>query len=731
MQQQMDLLADLTTPQREAVTFQDGPMLVLAGPGSGKTRVITHRIAYLISQGVRPGNILAITFTNKAAQEMRQRVQALNATPGSTICTFHSLAARLLREFADRAGLARDFSIYDEADQKSALRQVLKLCEMDSQNYPPRRVLTHISRWKNKFMTPELLNPDELDFFDNRVALIYKAYQEYLTANAALDFDDLLMRFALLLRDDQEFRDLMNNRYRYILVDEYQDTNSCQYQIARGLALNHSNLVVTGDPDQSIYGWRGADIGNILAFEEDYPDAHIVRLEENFRSTPEVLTLADQIIKANYQRKDKQLFTAKSSGPPCELVEYYDEKEEAQGMVRWIQQCRHESLQFRDLAVFYRVNSMSRALEEALRKDRIPYQIIRGIEFFQRREIKDLLAYLRLIVNPSDQVALRRIINQPTRGIGNTTVKRLFDHCQSTGLDIQLVLADPDQVPNLNSAAKKRVKKFAELIKHLQEQADNSVSQIVQLVYETSGLARFYAEEKNEDAVNNVNELCNSAALYENETSEPSLADYLQQIALISDTDAYDGQAGCVNLMTLHAAKGLEFPAVLIIGVEEGLIPHSRREESDNDIEEERRLLFVGLTRAQEKLTLSYTRNRMQQGSRKASIPSRFVRNIPSLVCHTSDYDYSFDDDSDEFSDLEPNNSSANEWESIPDDDFLSFSSLTRGQLVRHPSLGVGRIQKLSLVRDNPKAEVQFRSGLRRTLYLKYAHLEPFDRHNA
>ncbi len=421
-----NLLNGLTDAQRQAVTHQDGPMLVLAGPGSGKTRVITHRVAWLIAQNIRPWHILAITFTNKAAEEMRQRLAGLNIPRGTTICTFHSLCARLLREFFEAAGLARNFSIYDEGDQKTAMRDAIKAADLDTKNFPPGKMLNTISEYKNALKTPDDLNGDD-DFYTRTMARVYRAYQQQLDNAHALDFDDLLVRMAFLLRDKPDVRQKLNERYRYVLVDEYQDTNTAQYQIARGLSLDHRNLFVTGDPDQSIYGWRGADIGNILAFEEDFPNARVVRLEENFRSTPQVLQLADQLITQNKRRKEKHLVATRDGGPVPQLFEYDSEYTEAGGLVDAIEKLHRQGAAYRDIAVFYRVNSMSRVLEEEFFRRHLPYQIVRGVEFYNRAEVKDMLAYLKVLVNPADGVALKRIINQPTRGIGATTISRLFD----------------------------------------------------------------------------------------------------------------------------------------------------------------------------------------------------------------------------------------------------------------------------------------------------------------
>lgn len=710
----------MTGPQCDAVRHVDGPLLVLAGPGSGKTRVITHRVAYLISQGVAPWHILAITFTNKAAAEMRERIEAMGLPGGTTVCTFHALAVRLLREFAEEAGLDRNFSIYDDSDQKAAMRQALEAAELDSKSNPPGRLLARISGYKNNLQTADQVAEQAGDFFNKTIAKAYRAYQAHLDKNNAVDFDDLLMKLALLLRDHPEIRERLNDRYRYVLVDEYQDTNQCQYQIARGLSLSHSNLCVTGDPDQSIYSWRGADIGNILAFEEDYPNATVVRLEENFRSTPEILKIADELIQGNSERKEKRLFTSKESGPPPQLVEFDSEYKEALGVATWIRQLRESGREYRDIAVFYRVNSMSRVLEEAMRRLGVPYQIVRGVEFFQRKEIKDMVAYLRFLANPSDQVSLRRIINTPTRGIGATTVERLFAESAMSGRDISEVLSGIEGLQSLGAAAKIKIKKFMELIAQLRGNLEGPVEDIVRMVFEETDYAKHLGKERSEDPLQNVEELINSAARYDEEAEEPSLVDYLQQIALVSDSDAYDSEAGCVSLMTLHAAKGLEFPVAVIVGVENGLIPHSRVGDSDRDLEEERRLLFVGITRAKQQLLLSYARNRTINGMSMATIRSPFVREMPSVI------DESFAGYRDK--DLATNNDSDDDWDDDPyaydDDPYTMFRA---GQLVRHPKLGVGRIQEVISLRENSKVVVQFTTGGRKTLVLKYANLEKLD----
>lgn len=713
-----DNLANLTPFQIEAVTHKSGPILVLAGPGSGKTRVITHRVAWLIAQGVAPWNILAITFTNKAAQEMRDRLAGAQVPRGSMISTFHALAARLLREFADKAGLSSSFTIYDTADQKAAMRQTIKNLELDSQRYQPVKLLARISNFKNDLVTPEeYAQEQEGDFAGSIVARIYRAYQAILTTNGALDFDDLLIRLSYLLRDDPELRQSLNQRYQYVLVDEYQDTNSCQYQIARGLSLDHGNLFVTGDPDQSIYAWRGADIKNILAFEEDYPDAKVVRLEENFRSTPEVLQLADELISHNMQRKAKKLFTSNASGPPPQLTEYDDEYTEAGGMAAWIMAGKIGEIDYRDMAVFYRVNAMSRVLEQALRKHKIPYQIVRGLEFFQRKEIKDMLSYLRFMVNADDQISFARIVNAPLRGIGDTTIKRLLDYANEYEMSIGAVIQNVDAVHTLNAGAMAKVTKFSQLIDDLRSLNNQSVEGTLRSVYDLSGMQAMLDNPLNEDQAANVEELINSATQYDNETEEPSLDEYLQQIALMSDTDAYDEHSGAVSLMSLHAAKGLEFPAVLIVGLEDGLIPHARSTNSDSELEEERRLLFVGITRAKQKLAFSCAGHRTVYGESLATIRSQFLKELGELNIS--------------YNESTTNAETTDAWEEEvyydSTDSQIEPTGFSKNQLVRHIKFGLGRVKQFQADGNNSKALVEFQTSGMKTIYLKYAALETVD----
>jgi DNA helicase II / ATP-dependent DNA helicase PcrA len=635
------LLRDLNGPQREAVTHRDGPLLVLAGPGSGKTRVITRRAAHLVHSGVRPQNLLAITFTNKAADEMRQRIAALGVARGMWVYTFHALGVRLLREFGPLARVEPGFSIYDEADQKRLVKEAMALCQVSDQMLKPDQAQGQISHAKNRLETPAQY-AERAEFFDQRlIARIYEAYEGLLEQRNAVDFDDLLMRVALVLRDQPEIAERLNIRFQYLLIDEYQDTNRAQYLIARSLSQHHQNICATGDPDQSIYGWRGADIGNILQFEHDYPNPRIVRLEQNYRSTKVILRVASQLIKANRKRKHKDLWTENGEGEPATVWEFGEGRDEAQRIAAEIAALHGAGQAYGGIAIAYRVNALSRGLEEALRDGGIPYRIARGVEFYNRKEIRDAVAYLRVLVNPRDDAALLRIINTPTRGIGATTVKRLVAFATEQQLPLSAALDRVEQIPSIKSAAKK-VRRFVELLQSIQgAAAQRTVADAVREAIERAGLDAFYRDEgveAGEDRIANLEELISAAARYAEDADEPTLAEFLQRVSLTSDQDAIDGAQDAVLLLTLHAAKGLEFPVVFIVGLEEGLLPHERALMGDGDLEEERRLCFVGVTRAQERLYLTHARQRFLRGQLVPRPPSQFLRELPDDATVTAQF---------------------------------------------------------------------------------------------
>jgi len=570
----VDLLSDLNEPQRRAVTHRDGPLLVLAGAGSGKTRVITRRVANLIHQGVPPWQVLAITFTNKAAGEMRQRVERLEVPPGATICTFHSLCARLLREFALEAGISANYVVYDRDDQLRIVKEAMERLDLKTARLSPAAVHATISNAKNELKTPQAFSEQAGDFYSRNVAAIYQAYEELLAGNNALDFDDLLLRMAFLLRDRPEIRRALSQRYRYILIDEYQDTNHAQYVIAHGIALDHENIAVTGDPDQSIYAWRGADINNILEFEADYPNATVVRLEENYRSTKPILAAASRLIAHNRRRKDKALWTRREGGGDVRVVFVDDEHAEAERVARQIAQRRQAGGDLGGVAVFYRVNALSRVLEEALLKAGIAYRVARGVEFYNRKEIKDVLAYLRLLVNQQDDLSCRRVINTPARGIGSTTLRRLEETAAAGGLSLLAACRQPQEA-KLGLAPAKRVRAFAELIDGLSGDLDKPVASLIEDVLTRSGLGDSLvgADEQDRQARANVDELITAATEFDASGEGGGLTEWLHQISLVSEVDRLEGAGGAVTLMTLHAAKGLEFPVVFLIGCEEGLLP--------------------------------------------------------------------------------------------------------------------------------------------------------------
>ena len=626
------LLRDLTEPQRQAVTHVDGPLLVLAGAGSGKTRVITRRAAYLATTAAQPYHVLAITFTNKAAGEMRDRIADLGVGRDMTVCTFHSLCARLLRIHHDRAGLAANFTIFDQDDRRRVVKAAVKACEFDPKNWPAGRVEARISRAKNALLNPEQFAQRGSDWTDRGISKIYAAYERILTAQHGLDFDDLLMRVALLLQDDGDLRNRLEQRYRYVLIDEYQDTNQAQYLIAHLLTQQHGNLCATGDPDQSIYGWRGANIKNILRFEEDHPGAAVVRLEQNYRSTKRILAAASSLISANVRRKEKTLWTDNAQGRCVRVVDCPDAEDEADYIAEEIAGAVKSGRQPADIAIFYRINALSLELELALRRAGVAYQVARGQAFYGRKEIKDLLAYVRVLVNPADATSLQRIINTPARGIGKTTIARLEAQAESTGRPLYDVLMDEDTRKSLGRSGE-RVARFAALLSALRPLAEGSAADALTQAFSQSGLRASLAGEERVDEVplENVENLIAEAAKYDDTEPEGSLVGWLEQTSLVSDVDTIDETAGAVTLMTLHAAKGLEFPVVYIVGLEDGLLPFRREsDEHPPDIEEERRLCFVGMTRAKEELNLTHARYRLRHGQTLRNVSSSFLDELPA-----------------------------------------------------------------------------------------------------
>ncbi|MEO1616520.1 MAG: UvrD-helicase domain-containing protein [Planctomycetota bacterium] len=630
-----ELFASLTAPQLDAVQHVDGPMLMLAGPGSGKTRVVTHRIANLLCDGIPDWQIAALTFTNKAADEMRNRVETL--VPGQKVWmgTFHRFCAQLLRRYASMVGLSENYSIYDTADSKQAMKRAIEAAGVSTTHASPDQIANVISRAKNKLVTPDVMLGQRLSPKETVAAKVYPVYQAQLLMSNAVDFDDMLLHVANLLRQNPELRSELDERFRYILVDEYQDTNLAQYAIVRALSIDFPNLSVTGDPDQSIYGWRGADVNNILDFEKDYPSVKTVRLEQNYRSTPNILRVADQLIRHNRRRKQKDLFTENEPGDPVILRLFESGYEEADSIAdEIVSAIASEKARPNDFAIFCRMNSLTRLLEHSFRARGVPYQIVNGVEFYQRKEIKDVLAYLHLINNPSHDVALQRVINTPTRGIGNKTLERLRAFADSHGIPMLDAARRVDEIASLAKRSATMVRKFVDLYDAIASKATASLEDILRYLLQESGyiahLEKHSVESDDTSPIANVEELISAAVDFDRRHPEDgSLEAFLEQVALVSDTDAFEESDERVTLMTLHASKGLEFPRVFIVGVEDELLPHYRSKQDDAEFEEERRLFFVGITRAEQWLQLSCCKKRMIRGDNRPVIPSPFLNELP------------------------------------------------------------------------------------------------------
>lgn len=631
-----DLLEGLNPPQRDAVTHGAGPMLILAGAGSGKTRVITHRIAYLLrTQQARPSEILAITFTNKAAAEMRERVELLvgRATRAMWVMTFHAACARMLRAHAEKLGFTRQFTIYDSADQRRLIKKCLDDRGYDTKRYTPRAMQSQISRAKNTLVSPELYTQSHSTPFDEIVAEIYDDYDRQLLRMNAMDFDDMLVNSVRLLERHQDVRDAYSNQFRWVMVDEYQDTNQVQYRWLQLLTSEHRNLAVVGDDAQSIYSFRAADIRNILEFEQDYPDAHVVKLEQNYRSTQTILDAANAVIANNRGQMPKHLWTDLGEGDPVRVREMADEHAEARWVTAEIQRLVDEGVSRAEIAVFYRTNAQSRVLEDMLVRAGVAYQVIGGTKFYERAEIKDAIAYLTFLVNPQDATAFTRIANSPRRGIGQTSLSRVLGYANDLGISVWE--AAEGEVPGLAKAAKNAIGRFMDTMNSLKQRQEQNgpVAQLLDaLLHETGYLDALHAERTIEaqGRIENLEELITAATQYDmNAEDGGSLGEFLQQTSLLADADNLRDDEGLVTLMTMHNAKGLEFPIVFMIGMEDGTFPHSRSIEESN-LEEERRLAYVGLTRAMRQLTLTYARRRMGYGGGATpTVKSRFLDELP------------------------------------------------------------------------------------------------------
>jgi DNA helicase II / ATP-dependent DNA helicase PcrA len=711
-------LADLNPAQREAVLTTEGPLLVIAGAGSGKTRVLTHRVAHLLAtQGVKPNEILAITFTNKAAGEMKERVER---TVGSIaraiwIMTFHAACGRILRREAERLGYRSSFTIYDQADQVRLVKACLEELERDPKRFVPRGIHAQISNAKNQLIGPADYASRVASFYDQTVADVYELYQRRLFGSNAVDFDDMLMLTVDVLQRFPEAREKWARSFRYVLVDEYQDTNHAQYVLLKLLAQDHQNLMVVGDPDQSIFSWRGADITNILEFEKDFPDTKVIPLEQNYRSTNAILTAANEVISHNRERKEKNLWSDLGEGELVHVVETEDEHGEARFVAAEIARCVEEGYSGREIAVVYRTNAQSRVLEDVLVRQGVGYQVIGGPRFYERAEIKDAIAYLQAIDNPYDLVSLLRIANRPRRGIGDTSLARL--QAYAAGLDLTLWDAmGRAEEAGLGAAAIRAVTGFRNVLQSLMATAtDANVADVLEAVLERTGYLEALEAERTIEArgrIENLEELVGVAREYDSSgAQERSLSGFLQEISLYSDQDAIrddPDDGGLVTLMTLHTAKGLEFRAVFMIGMEEGIFPHSRSIE-ENTLEEERRLCYVGMTRAQERLTLTHAMRRNLYGRYDANLPSRFLDELPNLGVERER--------------LRPASWSgygrqAVQREFAPRQDFPELST---GDTVRHETLGTGIVTRIEA---GGVVTVRFEDGNERRLMLEYAPLQ-------
>jgi ATP-dependent DNA helicase UvrD/PcrA len=708
-------LANLNPAQREAVLHTEGPLLVIAGAGSGKTRVLTHRVAHLISAiGVKPNEILAITFTNKAAGEMRERLMTMLGPVARAIwiLTFHSACGRILRSEAERLGYKSNFTIYDSADQVRLVKQCLEELEKDPKRFVPRGVHAQISNAKNQLVTPAMYAERISSFYDQTIAEAYELYQRKLAASNAVDFDDMLMLTVQILENFPDARKHWQNAFRYVLVDEYQDTNHAQYRLLQLLAEHHHNICAVGDPDQSIYAFRGADIRNILEFERDFPETRTIPLEQNYRSTNAILEAANSVIANNSERKEKRLWSELGDGDPVRVVEVEDEQAEARYVAAQIAGLVEEGFSGSEIAIFYRMNAQSRVLEQTLRLHQIGYQVIGGPRFYERAEVKDATAYLQVLDNPADAVSLMRIANRPKRGIGDTTISRLVTYAENHGLTLFDALDRPTEA-RLGTAAVKAVTGLKNLLDSLRSAAQElEVPELLQAVLERSGTLDAYEAERTIEArgrIENLEAFVDGARQYTQEAEEPTLSGFLQEISLYSDQDALGEEQSNVTLMTIHNAKGLEFRAVFVVGVEEEIFPSARSIE-EQGVEEERRLFYVGLTRAEEKLTLTHASSRLLWGRTTSHLPSRFLDELPDRQVERER--------------LRPSSwrsygAPAQTHDIAP---RTEHPSLATGDSVRHGTLGEGVITRIE---PGGVVTVRFAAdGSERKLMLDYAPLE-------
>jgi DNA helicase-2/ATP-dependent DNA helicase PcrA len=752
----MDLLADLTAAQREAVTHTSGPLLVLAGAGSGKTRVITRRVAQLLSLGIPSDQILALTFTNKAAGEMRDRIEALVPRSRVWVGTFHGFCARMLRKYAPLVKIDTGFSIYDQNDRLRAIKDVMELQGWDEPGWTGERVESAISRAKNDLVSPEVWKRRAVDRRDRLLSAVYEAYEERLRLASAVDFDDLLVHLVAILKEHKDVRAELDRRFRYVLVDEYQDTNLAQYAIVRALSVEHPNICVTGDPDQSIYGWRGANLANIMEFEKDYPGCRVVTLERNYRSTKNIIQVADHLIHFNSNRKPKSLRTENAIGDPVELTIYPRETDEAEGVAGTIAGLvQGGEFSFGDIAVFCRITALTRTFEQAFLAARIPYQVIGGFAFYERAEIKDVLAYLNLMANPRDDIAFARVVNVPPRGVGKTSLEHVLAAARQRGIPALAMARQAASLAELKDKAIRGLEGFTRLIDELVSLGDSSAEMVLRQLLERTGYREHVlaeSRENSEDRAANLDELISAAREFDLSHPGARVLDFLEEVTLSSPIDRWDQQQGAVTLMTMHAAKGLEFPVVFIVALEDRILPHVRANGDRNEEEEERRLFFVGITRARRHLYLSRCRVRSFRGQQQATMPSKFLSELPEepiLVRDLSGVGYSdfrsvFSSGSRSPFRGEPRPAAAPQdlrlitaadLASAPGDRRLGWSAghsdlnaFQPGTSVLHPEYGLGRIVAVDGEGSGRKGRVAFAVGPARTFVLAKSPLRPVSK---
>jgi DNA helicase-2/ATP-dependent DNA helicase PcrA len=737
------LLKELNDAQREAVLRCDVPLLILAGAGSGKTKVLCHKMMYLIKKlKIHPHDILAVTFTNKAASEMKERVYNLLKIPtwNLWVNTFHSACMKIMRAHAELIGYSKNFIIYDDSDQRKLLKKCLQELEMDPENFTPKKVQRTINRAKNNLRGFEEMQGQALSVYERKTAEVYRLYQETMIKNDAMDFGDIILNVVRLLKKYPEILKLYQEKFKYILVDEYQDTNMAQYTLLNMLAKEHNNICVVGDDDQSIYKFRGANIQNILNFEKDYKNAAVIKLEENYRSTKNILKAAHNVISQNRSRKGKELFTKNLEGEKIKCYNARDETAEAKYIIDEIKRFNDTSLSFKDIAIFFRTNAQSRVFEDEFFKEGIPYVIVRGTSFYSRAEIKDMLAYLKVVSGANDIVSIKRIINRPRRGIGNVTLEKVENYMNQSGADFFTALNYINDINMLSKNVKNKLELFSLLIRRLKEDAKTSgIGDLLKRIYEASGYKEMLEKdtsEENKDRINNINELIAGARQFEDESDGAGLSTYLDYVSLVNDTDGYDENKNRVALLTLHSAKGLEFPIVFITGMEEGIFPHARSIYDKEELEEERRLCYVGITRAKRHLILTHASSRRTYNTPSFQRPSRFLDDISEdiiigrkkksayAVSHHRQGNFSGKFGGTKFQETPHGQKFQEHVVKTYFNDELKGSSYKVGKMYQHPVFGKGKLKKIEGGTGSEKLTLFFPKAGEKKILAKYVKLE-------